>query len=66
MNDWNMWFKNPHTNQMDYLSLSGKLSKNKAKEEFNCVFPGIVIIKMNRMDIFLAEEKLKQIKTHEK
>jgi|LGOV01.1.fsa_nt_gb hypothetical protein len=56
MHDWKVFFKNPNTKKADYLNLSYKYSKDRAKKEFHDVFPGVRITEIKRMDSFKAEK----------
>lgn len=66
MHDWKVWFVNPNTHNIDYLNLSYRYSKDRAKDEFHDVFPGVRIKEINRMDTFKAEVKLKRMRAARK
>lgn len=58
MHDWKVFFTNPKTKKPDYLNLSYRYTKERAKKEFRSVYPGVRIREIKRMDTFKAETEL--------
>lgn len=59
LDDWKIFFKNPNTGLQDVLNMSSRYTKQKAKDEFYSVFPGVRIREIKRIDSFKAEKELK-------